>query len=95
MGINRKTAAEFSFFLAIPTMIGATTLELIQKGDQLTSGAMTVGWREIAIGFVVSFVVALVVIRAFVAFVSRRGFAPFGWYRIVAGTVALIWLGTR
>lgn len=95
MGINRKTAAEFSFFLAIPTMIGATTLELLQKGDQLTAGAMAVGWREIAIGFVVSFVVALVVIRAFVAFVSRRGFAPFGWYRIAAGTIALIWLATR
>jgi len=95
MGVNRKTAAEFSFFLAVPTMIGATTLELIQKGDQLTAGQMAVGWDEIAIGFAVSFVVALVVIRAFVAYVSRHGFAPFAWYRIVAGAAALAWLTLR
>ena len=50
---------------------------------------------KIAIGFVVSFVVALVVIRAFVAFVSRRGFAPFAWYRIVVGAVGLAWLTGR
>ncbi|MXO60760.1 undecaprenyl-diphosphate phosphatase [Altererythrobacter salegens] len=95
MGVNRKTAAEFSFFLAVPTMIGATTLELIQKGEQLTAGQMTVGWGEIAIGFVVSFIVALAVIRAFVAYVSRHGFAPFAWYRIVVGLAAIAWLGLR
>ena len=95
MGVNRKTAAEFSFFLAVPTMIGATTLELFQKGDQLTAGQMTVGWTEIAIGFAVSFIVALVVIRAFVAYVSRHGFAPFAWYRIVAGVAAIAWLALR
>ncbi|MBX7487178.1 undecaprenyl-diphosphate phosphatase [Qipengyuania sp. GH25] len=93
MGINRKTAAEFSFFLAVPTMVGATTLEMATKYDQLMAGATRVGWDEIAIGFVVSFIVALFVIRAFVAFVSRNGFTPFGWYRIVAGTAALLWLG--
>jgi undecaprenyl-diphosphatase len=95
MGVNRKTAAEFSFFLAVPTMIGATTLELFQKGDQLTAGQMTVGWTEIAIGFAVSFIVALFVIRAFVAYVSRHGFAPFAWYRIVAGVAAIAWLALR
>tara|TARA_R100001132_G_scaffold17407_1_gene15400 strand:- start:842 stop:1654 length:813 start_codon:yes stop_codon:yes gene_type:complete len=95
MGVNRKTAAEFSFFLAVPTMIGATTLELIQKGGALTEGTARVGWGEIAIGFVVSFIVALFVIRAFVAYVSRRGFAPFAWYRIVIGSAALIWLFAR
>lgn len=94
MGVDRKTAAEFSFFLAVPTMIGATTLELATKGNELTAGS-TVGWDEIAIGFVVSFVVALVVIRAFVAYVSRHGFAPFAWYRIVVGSAALIWLALR
>jgi len=56
---------------------------------------MRVGWGEIAIGFVVSFIVALFVIRAFVAYVSRRGFAPFAWYRIVIGSAALIWLFAR
>ena len=95
MGVNRKTAAEFSFFLAVPTMIGATTLELWTKGDQLSGGASNVGWDEIAIGFVVSFIVALVVIRAFVAYVSRHGFAPFAWYRIVIGSAALAWLLLR
>ncbi|NCU12721.1 MAG: undecaprenyl-diphosphate phosphatase [Sphingomonadaceae bacterium] len=91
MGIERRTAAEFSFFLAIPTMLGATTLELWDNHDQLMSGTGVVGWSEIAVGFLVSFVVALAVIKAFVAFVSRSGFAPFAWYRIVAGSLA-VWL---
>lgn len=95
MGVNRKTAAEFSFFLAVPTMVGATTLELATKGEELMAGTSSVGWWEILVGFVVSFVVALVVIRAFVAYVSRHGFAPFAWYRIVIGAVALGWLASR
>jgi undecaprenyl-diphosphatase len=94
MGVGRKTAAEFSFFLAVPTMLGASTLELIDSSAEAHPGS-SVGWDEIAIGFVVSFVVALVVIRAFVRYVSRHGFAPFAWYRIVAGVAALVWLGTR
>jgi undecaprenyl-diphosphatase len=94
MGVGRRTAAEFSFFLAVPTMIGASTLELIDNHEQLGTAA-GVGWGEIAIGFVVSFVVALAVIRAFVAYVSRHGFAPFAWYRIVAGVAAVAWLGLR
>jgi len=89
MGIERRTAAEFSFFLAVPTMMGATTLELWDNRHALAGGLGPVGWNEIAVGFVVSFIVALVVIKAFVAFVSRSGFAPFAWYRIVAGIVAV------
>ena len=92
MGIERRTAAEFSFFLAVPTMLGASTLEMLDSGVATTGG---VGWGEIAIGFVVSFVVALAVIRAFVAYVSRAGFAPFAWYRIVAGAAAIAWLALR
>lgn len=92
MGIERRTAAEFSFFLAVPTMMGATTLELWGAREELMAGAGPVGWNEIAIGFVVSFVVALVVIKAFMAFVSRSGFAPFAWYRIAAGALALFLL---
>lgn len=95
MGISRKTAAEFSFFLAVPTMIGASTLEMVTKGDRLMAGTSTVGWWEIVVGFVVSFVVALAVIRLFVAYVSRHGFAPFAWYRIVIGIAAVIWLTMR
>jgi undecaprenyl-diphosphatase len=94
LGVERRTAAEFSFFLAVPTMLGASTLELVKNREQVMSGA-GVGLGAIAIGFVVSFVVAIVVIRAFVHFVSRHGFAPFAWYRIVAGIAALIWLASR
>ncbi len=93
LGVERRTAAEFSFFLAIPTMLGATALELIKKGDRITSAA--VGWDSIALGFVVSFLVAIVVIKAFVGLVSKHGFAPFAWYRIVAGASALVWLSLR
>ncbi|MFM5917433.1 MAG: undecaprenyl-diphosphate phosphatase [Novosphingobium sp.] len=89
MGIERRTAAEFSFFLAIPTMLGASTLELWQNRAELAAGTGPVGWSHIAVGFVVSFVVALAVIRAFVAYVSRSGFTPFAVYRIVAGAAAL------
>ena len=91
LGIERRTAAEFSFFLAIPTMLGATTLTLVKQHDQL--GA--VGFGGIALGFLVSFIVAVVVIRWFIGIVSRRGFAPFAWYRIVVGAAALAWLSLR
>lgn len=94
MGIERRTAAEFSFFLAVPTMIGATTLELWDAREALAAGTGPVGWSEIAVGFAVAFVVALAVIRMFVAYVSKTGFAPFAWYRIVAGILA-IWLLSR
>jgi undecaprenyl-diphosphatase len=93
MGIERRTAAEFSFFLAIPTMLGASTVELWGNRHVLAAGIGPVGWSEIAVGFVVSFVVALAVIRAFVAYVSRAGFAPFAWYRMAAGILALLLLG--
>jgi undecaprenyl-diphosphatase len=95
MGIERRTAAEFSFFLAVPTMLGATTLELLDNREALTGGLGPVGWNEIAIGFTVAFVVAIVVIRAFVAYVSRSGFTPFAWYRILAGIAALALLWPR
>lgn len=93
LGVDRRTAAEFSFFLAIPTMIGATTLETYKSRDALMSSATN--WGDIGIGFIVSFIVAIVVIKLFVGFVSRQGFAPFAWYRIVAGAAALIWLMAR
>lgn len=92
MGIERRTAAEFSFFLAVPTMLGATTLELVQNRHELAAGAGPVGWHLIAIGFVIAFIVALAVIRAFIAYITRHGFGPFAWYRIVAGLIAIVWL---
>jgi undecaprenyl-diphosphatase len=95
LGVERRTAAEFSFFLAIPTMVGATTLELVKHHDTLLAGASGVGMGTVAVGFVVSFIVAIVVVKGFVHYISRHGFAPFAWYRIVAGTVALAWLLMR
>ena len=95
LGLERRTAAEFSFFLAIPTMVGATTLELVKHHDTLLAGASGVGFGAVAVGFVVSFIVAIVVVRGFVHYISRQGFAPFAWYRIVAGAVALAWLLMR
>ena len=95
LGVERRTAAEFSFFLAIPTMLGATTLELVKHHDELLAGASGVGFGTVAVGFVVSFIVAIVVVRAFVGYIARHGFAPFAWYRIVAGAAALAWLTMR
>ena len=91
MGVDRKTAAEFSFFLAVPTLAGATALQLYKHGAAMEPG-MT-GW--ILLGSAVSFVVAVVVVKAFVAIIQKYGFAPFAWYRIVAGVAALVWLGAR
>ena len=91
LGVERRTAAEYSFFLAVPTMLAASGYDLMKSGAQLGEGA----WATIAVGFVVSFVVALVVIRWFIGIVSRMGFAPFAWYRIVVGTVTLAWLMLR
>ncbi|WP_174274496.1 undecaprenyl-diphosphate phosphatase [Sphingomonas bacterium] len=90
LGVERRTAAEFSFFLAIPAMLGATLLELVKNRQEIGHGA--VGWGTIGIGFTIAFLVALVVVRGFVRFISRHGFAPFAWYRIVAGAAALAWL---
>ena len=95
MGVNRKTAAEFSFFLAVPTMFGATAKQLWDHRHELASGQSAIGWPEFAVGSVVSFVVALIVIRAFVAYISRHGFGPFAWYRIVIGAGAVAWLTLR
>ena len=91
LGVERRTAAEFSFFLAIPTMLGASGLELMKNHAALTSGE-GVGLLSITIGALVSFVVALLVVKWFVGIVTKHGFVPFAWYRIAAGSAALVWL---
>jgi undecaprenyl-diphosphatase len=91
MGVERKTAAEFSFFLAVPTMAGATVYALYKDRALLSMDDLT----GIAIGFGAAFVVALLVVKAFVAIVTRHGFAPFAWYRIIAGSAAILWLLAR
>lgn len=91
LGVERQTAAEFSFFLAVPTMLGASVLELAKHHDAV-GGGRQVGVAAIAMGFVTAFVVALLVVRWFVGIVGQRGFGLFAWYRIVVGSAALIWL---
>jgi undecaprenyl-diphosphatase len=89
--VDRATSAEFSFFLAIPTMLGATVYDLYRNWK-------TLDWQGgglIAVGFVVAFLSALVVIKPFVGFVSRHGFGVFAWYRIAVGALALVLLVMR
>ena len=76
--VERKAAAEFSFFLAVPTMLGATVFELYKEGATLSRQDESL----IAIGFVVSFIIAYGVVKTFIAFIGRYGLKPFGWYRI-------------
>lgn len=90
LGVDRRTATEFSFFLAIPTMFGAAGLDLYKNRATIHSDDLL----AIAIGFGVSFIVALVVVRWLVRFVGKHGFGVFAWYRIAAGIIALIILAT-
>ena len=85
LGIDRRTAAEFSFFLALPTLTGATVLQMVKHRDAITANDL----QLIGVGAFVSFIVALVVVKAFMAVVTKHGFAPFAWYRIIAGVAAL------
>jgi undecaprenyl-diphosphatase len=86
MGADKRSAAEFSFWLAMPTMAGAFTLDLIKNRDLLTAADLPI----IATGFICAFVVAIFVVRGLLDFVSRRGYAPFGWWRIAVGVAGLI-----
>ena len=90
-GVERKTAAEFSFFLAIPTMFAATLFDLFKNRAELT----TDGLAQIAVGFVVAFISGLLVVKWFVAYISRHGFLPFALYRIIAGSILLATLVMR
>jgi undecaprenyl-diphosphatase len=85
LGLERTTAAEFSFFLSMPTMTAAFAHDLLEVRHGLAPERFT----QIAVGFATAFLAALVVVRPFLRFVGRSGFAPFAWYRIVAGTALL------
>lgn len=85
LGLNRYAAAEFSFFLAIPTMIGATLLKVIKMESLLASQ-----WFLIILGMVLSFIVAYIVIKKFLGYVQKNDFKVFGYYRIVLGIVVLV-----
>jgi len=87
-GIERKTATEFSFFLAMPTMLAATVYDLYKHGATLTGDQM----QAIALGFVAAFFSALLIVRAVLRFVSRHTYRPFAWYRIGLAAVLAGWL---
>jgi undecaprenyl-diphosphatase len=89
LGLSRGAATEFSFFLAIPVMAAATMYDLLKSADLLAPADLPV----FAVGFGMSFVSALVVVKLFVAFVSRSTFVPFAVYRIVFGVGLLLWYG--
>ena len=85
LGADKRSAAEFSFFLAMPTMVGAFAYDLYKNRDVLSAADLPI----IATGFVAAFVVAVVVVRRLLDFVSRRGYAPFAWWRLIVGTLGL------
>jgi undecaprenyl-diphosphatase len=91
LGVDRRTATEFSFFLAVPTMLAATVYDIYKNGAVMSGDNVAV----IAVGFVAAFLAALFVVRRVLDFVSRRGFAPFAWYRIVVGLVMAAFLALR
>jgi undecaprenyl-diphosphatase len=87
LGSSRLVAAEFSFFLAIPTILAASAYSLLKLGFSMTTEETLV----LTVGFVVSFLVAWVVIAGFMNFITKRDFKPFGYYRIVLGSIILIY----
>lgn len=90
MGLSRKSAAEFSFLLAIPTMMIATAYDLFKHRDVMAVD----DWSMLAVAFVTAFIFALITVRAFVTFVSRHTFVPFAIYRIVVGIVFFYLIAT-
>jgi len=91
LGAGRRAAAEFSFFLSMPTMAGAVAFDLYKNRHVLDAGA----WNEIVVGFAVAFVSAVLVVRWLLGYLATHGFAVFAWWRIGLGSAALValWLG--
>jgi undecaprenyl-diphosphatase len=86
LGADKRAAAEFSFFLAIPTMIGAFAYDFYKNRGEMNADHLGI----VAIGFVVSFVTAIVVVNTFLSYVTRNGFTLFAWWRVIVGTLGLI-----
>lgn len=86
LGADKRSAAEFSFFLAIPTMVGAFAYDFYKSRAEMTMDHIGI----IAIGFVVSFITAIIVVKAFLNYVTRNGFTFFAWWRVIVGTLGLI-----
>lgn len=88
MGADKRSAAEFSFFLAMPTMAGAFALDLYKNYNVLSSADLPI----IGAGFIMAFIVAVIVVRSLLDYVSKRGYALFGWWRIIIGLLGMIGL---
>jgi undecaprenyl-diphosphatase len=86
LGADKKAAAEFSFFLAIPTMVGAFAYDFYKSHGDMTMNNLGL----IAIGFVVSFITAIIVVKTFLNYVTRHGFTLFAWWRVIVGSLGLI-----
>ncbi|HMI12337.1 MAG TPA: undecaprenyl-diphosphate phosphatase, partial [Bradyrhizobium sp.] len=86
LGADKRAAAEFSFFLAIPTMVGAFAYDLYKNRADMTVDHAGI----IAIGFAVSFVTAIIVVKTFLTYVTRHGFTLFAWWRVIVGTLGLV-----
>ena len=86
LGVEKRAAAEFSFFLSLPTMAAAFGYDLYKNRDVLDFSDLS----QIGVGFAVAFLTALLVVKGLLAFVSRHGYAPFGWWRIIVGGAAFM-----
>ena len=86
LGADKRSAAEFSFFLAIPTMVAAFSYDLYKNRGEMSTDNITL----VAIGFVTSFIVAWIVVRTLLDYVTRHGFVVFAWWRVIVGTLGLI-----
>ncbi len=91
LGCERPVAAEFSFFMAIPVMLGASLLKLVKFGFDFTSTELIV----MAVGVVTAFVVSVAAIKFLMDYIRKRDFSAFGWYRIILGVIVLIWFAVR
>lgn len=87
IGVSRTAAAEFTFFLAVPTMVGASALKLVKFGFNFTGEELI----TLAIGMVVAFVVSLLCIKFLMSFIKKHDFKPFGWYRIILGVILIVY----
>src|ERR1700747_2122521 len=86
LGADKRAAAEFSFFLAIPTLVGPFSYDFYKSRADMTTDHLGI----IAIGFVVSFVTAIIVVKTFLEYVTRNGFTLFAWWRVIVGTLGLV-----
>jgi undecaprenyl-diphosphatase len=88
LGADKRSAAEFSFFLAMPTMVGAFSLDLFKSWSQMGGSNAAI----VAAGFAASFVAGLIVVKSLLDYVSHHGFVLFAWWRVIVGTLGLIGL---